>query len=167
MREFADRLDFASFGTVGAAVVFGTAIFALRHLETTLNEIWGVAKARSWARRFSDYLAVLVVAPVSTGVAVSLATTLQSEILVGWLLGDPTFAWLYGIGLQQVPVFVLFLGFTFLYWFFPNTHVRIRAAALGGLVAAILFSAARTLYVEFQVGAATYETVFGALSAFR
>ena len=35
----------------------------------------------------------------------------------------------------------------------------------GGAVAAILFSAARTLYVEFQVGAATYQAVFGALSA--
>ncbi len=165
VREFVGRLDFASFGTVGGAVVFGTAIFALRHLEATLNEIWGVASARSWARRFSDYLAVLIVAPVSTGVAVSLATTLQSARVVEWLLEDPTFAWLYGIGLQQVPVFVLFLGFTFLYWFFPNTQVRIRAAALGGLVAAILFSAARTIYVDFQVGAATYETVFGALSA--
>ncbi|MCR9093641.1 MAG: YihY family inner membrane protein [bacterium] len=165
VREFAGKLDFASFGTVGGAVVFGTAIFALRHLEATLNDIWGVASARSWARRFSDYLAVLVVAPVSTGVAVSLATTLQSNRLVGRFLEDPTFAWLYGLGLAQVPVFVLFLGFTFLYWFFPNTQVRIRAAALGGLVAAILFSAARTIYVDFQVGAATYETVFGALSA--
>lgn len=165
VREFAGKLDFASFGTVGGAVVFGTAIFALRHLEATLNDIWGVAASRSWARRFSDYLAVLVVAPVSTGVAVSLATTLQSGRLVGRLLEDPTFARLYGIGLQQVPVLVLFLGFTFLYWFFPNTQVRIRAAALGGLVAAVLFAAARTIYVDFQVGAATYETVFGALSA--
>lgn len=165
VREFAGRLNFASFGTVGGAVVFGTAIFALRHLEATLNDIWGVVSARSWARRFSDYLAVLVVAPLSTGVAVSLATTLQSGQIVGRLLDDPTFARLYGLGLQQVPVFVLFLGFTFLYWFFPNTEVRIRAAALGGAVAAILFSAARTLYVQFQIGAATYETVFGALSA--
>ncbi|MGB0619883.1 MAG: YhjD/YihY/BrkB family envelope integrity protein [Myxococcota bacterium] len=165
VREFAGRLDFARFGTVGGAVVFGTTIFALRHLEATLNHIWGVPSARSWARRFADYLAVMVVAPVSTGVAVSLATTLQSGRVVGWLLQDPTFAWLYGLGLAQLPVIVLFLGFTFLFWFFPNTKVRIRAAALGGLVSAILFSAAQTLYVDFQVGAATYETVFGALSA--
>ncbi len=165
VREFAGQLDFASFGTVGGAIVFGTAIFALRHLEGTLNDIWGVASARSWARRFSDYLAVLVVAPVSTGVAVSLATTLQSGRAIGWLLEYPTFAKIYGLGLAQVPVLVLFVGFTFLYWFFPNTEVRIRAAALGGAVAAILFSVARTVYVDFQVGAATYETVFGALSA--
>ena len=162
---FAQELDFSSFGTVGGAILFGTAIFALRHLEMTLNDIWGVASARSWARRFSDYLAVMVVAPVSTGVAVSLATTLQSGEVVAWLLQDETFALLYGAGLTLVPVFVLFVGFTFLYWFFPNTKVRLGAAALGGAVAAVLFSAARTIYVDFQIGAATYQAVFGALSA--
>lgn len=165
VRDYATNLDFKSFGAVGGTVLFATSIFALRHLETTLNDIWGVASARSWARRFSDYLAVLIVAPVSTGVAVSLATTLQSGQIVGRLLDDPFFARLYGLGLSQVPVVVLFLGFTFLYWFFPNTSVRLRAAALGGLVAAVLFSAARTAYVGFQVGAATYQGVFGALSA--
>ena len=163
--SFATKLDFRSFGTVGGAVLFGTAIFALRHLETTLNDIWGVAAARSWARRFSDYLAVLVVAPMSTGVAVSLATTLESARVVSWLREDETFAQIYGLGLAQVPLLFLFIGFTFLYWFFPNTKVRMSAAALGGAVAAVLFSAARAIYVDFQVGAATYQAVFGALSA--
>lgn len=165
VREFATKLDFASFGTIGGAVLFGTTIFALRHLEMTLNDIWGVTSSRSWARRFSDYLAVMVVAPVSTGVAVSLATTLQSGRLVGGLLENPAFAELYGEGLALVPVLVLFVGFTFLFWFFPNTEVRIRAAALGGAVAAILFASARTIYVDFQIGAATYQAVFGALSS--
>ena len=31
VREFATKLDFASFGTVGGAVLFGTTIFALTH----------------------------------------------------------------------------------------------------------------------------------------
>lgn len=165
VRGYAANLDFGRFGTVGGAIVFGTAIFALRHLESTLNDIWGVARSRSWARRFSDYLAVLIVAPISIGVAISLATTLQSEPMVARLLENPFFAKVYGLGLSQVPLFVLFLGFTFLYWFFPNTTVRVRSAALGGAVAAILFSAARAIYVDFQIGAATYQTVFGALSA--
>jgi membrane protein len=165
VRGYAAGLDLSSFGAVGGTIVFGTAILALRHLETTLNEIWGVKKNRGFARRFSDYLAVMVVGPISVGVAVSLATALQSESAVSRLLSDPAFARIYGLGLSQVPVFVLFLGFTFLYWFFPNTTVRLRAAALGGLVAAILFSAARAIYVDFQVGAATYRAVFGALSA--
>jgi membrane protein len=81
------------------------------------------------------------------------------------LLTDPFFARVYGLGLSQVPLFVLFLGFTFLYWFFPNTNVQLRAAALGAVVAAVLFSVARAIYVDFQIGAATYQAVFGALAA--
>ena len=124
VRGYVGNLNFASFGTIGGALVFGTAIFALRHLEQTLNDIWGVSSNRSWARRCSDYLAVLVVAPISTGVAVSLATTLQSGSIVAQLLEDPFFARVYGLGLAQVPLLFLFFGFTFLYWFFPNTTVR-------------------------------------------
>lgn len=165
VRGYVGNLNFASFGGIGGALVFGTAIFALRHLEQTLNDIWGVKSSRNWARRFADYLAVLVVAPISTGVAVSLATTLQSEPIVAQLLGDPSFARLYGLGLSHLPLAFLFFGFTFLYWFFPDTHVRFSAAALGGAVAAVLFSVARAIYVDFQVGAAAYQAVFGALSA--
>lgn len=165
VRGYVGNLDFASFGTIGGAIVFGMAILALRHLEMTLNDIWGVTNSRSWARRFADYLAVLVVAPISTGVAVSVATTLQSQEIFGHLLEDSTVEEIYGLGLAQVPFVFLFVAFTFLYWFFPNTRVRLWAAALGGVLAAILFQAARTIYVEFQVGAATYQAVFGALSA--
>lgn len=165
VRGYVDNLNLASFGGIGGALVFGTAIFALRHLERTLNDIWGVHSSRNWARRFSDYLAVLVIAPISTGAAVSLGTTLQSEPLVSSLLSDPSFAQLYGWGLSYLPLCFLFFGFTFLYWFFPDTHVRFRAAALGGAVAAVLFSAARSIYVDFQIGAANYEAVYGALSA--
>jgi membrane protein len=165
VRGYVENLNLSGFGTIGGAIVFGTAIFALRHLEQTLNDIWGVESSRSWARRFSDYLAVMVVAPITTGLAVSVATTLQNETMVGRLLEIPGFERIYGLGLSQTPLIMLFLGFTFLYWFFPNTTVRLRAAALGGLVAAVLFLVARTVYVKFQVGAATYEAVFGALSA--
>lgn len=165
VRGYAAGLNLSSFGAIGGAVVFGTTILALRHLEQTLNDIWGVARSRSWPRRFSDYLAVMVVAPVSAGVAVSLGTALESEPFVARMLQNPFFAQVYGSGLDQFPVFVLFVGFTFLYWFFPNTRVQFSAAALGGLVAAVLFSAARSIYVDFQIGAATYQAVFGALSA--
>jgi membrane protein len=158
-------LNFASFGTIGGTIVFLTAVLALRHLEMTMNEIWGVSHSRSWARRFTDYLAVMVVAPISTAVAMSLGTAIQDDTVVGQLMATPIFSSLYGIGLSLAPFAILFLGFTFLYWFFPNTKVRIGAAALGGAVAAVLFLVARGIYVYFQVGAATYQAVFGALSA--
>jgi membrane protein len=165
VQGYVASLNFSSFGTIGGAIVFGSSVFALRHLESTMNDIWAVSRSRNWARRFTDYLAVMVVAPITTAVAMSLGTTLQHEAVVGELMATPVFSVLYGLALSLAPFAVLFLGFTFLYWFFPNTKVRLSAAALGGAVAAVLFLVARGVYVYFQVGAATYQTVFGALSA--
>jgi membrane protein len=154
-----------SLGTVGAAMLLFSTVLALRHLETTLNEIWGVRNSRSWMRRFADYLAVMIVAPILTAVALSLATTFQSEPLVRHLLEHPLFSVLYAAGLSHAPQAILLVAFTFLYWFFPNTNVRLLSAALGGAVAAVLFSLARSTYVDFNLGAARYGALFGAFSA--
>lgn len=155
----------ASLGTIGATMLLVTTILALRHLETTLNEIWGIRVNRSWMRRLSDYTTVIVVAPILTAVAISLAATLQSEPLVERLLHFPLFERLYSAGLSQLPSLLLVVAFSFLYWFFPNTHVRPLSALLGGVVAAVLFSLARYFYVDFSIGAARYSVLFGGMVA--
>ncbi len=154
-----------SLGTIGAAILVLTTVLALRHLEETLNEIWGVRHRRSWMRRFSDYLAVLIVAPILTAVALSLATTLQSEPVIHRLLESPLFASLYDAGLTQLPMVFLLAAFTFLYWFFPNTNVRPLSALMGALLATLLFSLARHVYVDFSVGATRYSVLFGSFAA--
>ena len=56
-------------------------------------------------------------------------------------------------------------GLTFLYWFLPNTDVRLGSALLGGVVAGVLFSVAQRLYVGLNVGVAQYSTIFGGFAA--
>lgn len=148
-------------GSLGAVTLIVTTVLTLRHVELTLNDIWGVQRSRSWMRRFTDYLAVMIVAPVSTGFAISMAATLQAEPLVQELLRIPVVAEVESAGMRSAPVFFFFFGVSFVYWFFPNTPVRIGSAALGGAVAAILFSGAQILYVDFSVGAAKYSALFG------
>ncbi|MFP6638807.1 MAG: YhjD/YihY/BrkB family envelope integrity protein, partial [Myxococcota bacterium] len=60
---------------------------------------------------------------------------------------------------------LLWAAFGFLYWFFPNTRVRIGSAALGAFVAVVLFSVTRMVYVDLSVGAARYSVLFGGLVA--
>ena len=40
--------------------------------------------------------------------------------------------------------------------------MQLRSAALGGVVAAVLFLLAQSAYVRFNVGAARYDALFGA-----
>jgi membrane protein len=91
-----------------------------------------------------------------------LGTTLQSPTAVSWLLEYPAFESLYRYGLKQLPLLLFVGGFTFLYWFLPNTQVRFVSAALGGVVGGLLFPLALWGYVNFSVGAARLGAVFGA-----
>jgi len=156
------NVDLSGFGTVGAALLLLTTVLALRHGEHAVNSIWGVVRGRSWTRRFTDYLAVLIVAPLLLAVSLSLGTTLQSEPIVGWLLQFPLFETLYAAGLRYAPFLLLVGAFSFIYWFLPNTDVRLRSAVLGGVVAALLFGLAQSTYVRLGIGAARYDVLFGA-----
>jgi membrane protein len=156
--------DMGGLGTIGAVILVGTSVLSLRSLESTLNDIWGVRQSRGWARRFADYLAVMIVAPLLTAVALSLATSLRSASVMEWLDTVPALTVFYQFGLQRLPALLAAIAFTFLYWFFPNTHVKFGSAALGGVVAAILFFVAQYFYVEFSVSSARYSVLFGTFS---
>jgi membrane protein len=160
-----EQVDFAQMGTIGAAVLFITTLLGLASIERTFNQIWGVAHARSFDQRVTDYLAVLVFGPLLLGVALSLTTTLQSQTLVRQLLDHPWFALMYDTGLYWAPVAFLGIAFAFLYWFLPNTRVNPVGALLGGGVAAVLFTLTQHFYVRFNVGVLRSNALYGGLAA--
>ncbi len=125
------RVNFRSFGAVGGASLFVTTVLGIGNVEKAFNTIWGIERQRSLMRRFADYLAVLVVAPLLFTAAVSLATSLRSETILQQVLAHPALAQAYELGLRQTPTLLLLLGFAFLYWFLPNTNVRALPALLG------------------------------------
>ncbi len=151
-------------GTIGAATLLVTTVLAIGNVEKALNDIWGVREQRDYVRRFTDYLAVLVTAPLMLAVAMSAATAFRSQTLVQQLLTNPMFETLWSIGITWVPTAVFALAFAFLYRFLPNTHVNLTSAALGGIVAAILFTFAQGAYWGFNVGAARYNALVGGMA---
>lgn len=163
--ELIENVNFRGLGPLGAAFLLVTTVLAVRHAETALGQIWGVRHGRNWVRRFTDYLAVIVIAPFLTAVALSTATAFQAQPLVERLIQVPLFAQLYELGVRYAAVLVLWVAFSFLYWFLPNTAVRVRSAVLGGAVAAVLFSLAQALFVSLVVGSGRYSAVFGGFAA--
>jgi membrane protein len=158
-------VKFGALGTLGGALLILTTILAVGNVERALNAIWGVTKQRPWVRRIPDYLAVVLISPLLLGVALSLGASLSSPWVVQKLLESPVFATLYDAGLSQAPTVLVIAGFTFLYWFLPNTDVRFRSALLGGTVAGILFGVAQRLYLGLAVGVAQYDAFFGGFAA--
>ncbi len=163
--ELVNGVHIARLGGAGAAMLLISTILALRHLEATLNSIWGITRDRTIGRRVADYLALIVIAPLFLGVALSMGATLSSDFAVNWLSDLPFFARLYDLGLGQSPKLLLFAGFSFIFWFFPNTSVRIPSAALGGALTAILFSLAQYSYLGLSVGVARSNALYGGFAA--
>ncbi len=159
--ELVERVDFGALGTLGAVVLLATTVLGISSIERSLNTVWGVERSRPWERRIPDYLAVIVVAPLLLGVAVSLGTTLRSDAIVREMLEIPGVRTLFDLGLRQAPLLFLWLGFAFLYWFLPNTWVRASSALLGGAVAAVLFTLTQWGYLRFSVGVARSNALFG------
>jgi membrane protein len=161
IRALIARVDFTGFGTLGGAVLFVTTVLGIGTVEGSLNDIWGVPGGRSFARRFADYLAVLVMAPLLGGLALSLGASLQQHwpaSQLPWMpfMRDPVSAWL--------PVAMLSFAFTFLYWFLPNASVRVASAVIGGVFAGVSVTVAQTVYVNFSVGVARADALFGSFA---
>jgi membrane protein len=109
---------------------------------------------------------LLVVVPLLLGVALSLGATITAGSTMGWLVSTlPYMDVFVETGLKHAPKFLLLIGFTFTYWFFPNTKVNITSALIGGALAAVTFSIAQEAYVGLNIGVAKYSALFGGFAA--
>jgi membrane protein len=99
-------------------------------------------------RKFTDYASVIFTIPLLLVAAVTLTASLYGR-LINLLLSSA----------------ILWVGFFFLFVFFPYTRVRWTAAALGSLFSAALFQLAQWAYIHFWIGLSNYTAVYGALAA--
>lgn len=148
---------------IGIIALVWIIIKLLGNIESSLNDIWGVPHPRSFGRKLSDYLSVLFIAPiliiVSGGVTVFI-TTQGAYIAQRLELLGPV-STLISICLKALPYCVIWLLFTFLYIFMPNTKVNLKSGILGGIVAGTIYEIVQWFYITFQVGVSKYGAVYG------
>ena len=119
-------------GLAGGVLLVFIAISLLSRIEGTFNDIWGVARGRSFLDRIVKYSAVIFLGALLLGVGVGVASAprLQSA---KHLIESLPFVF------KVLPVVLLCLGFAVFYMLMPNTRVRWQAALIGGLIAGILW----------------------------
>lgn len=126
------------FGALGSLILIGIVIQLMTSVETTLNHIWGVRHGRPWSQRIVFYWTFL-----SLGVLLGLgATALFSAGNIASMFDWMPFAGRITELLLTATPLVSFAMLTMLlalfYRFFPNTAVNLRAALVGGAIAAFL-----------------------------
>ncbi len=170
--QFVDTtLERARGGVVAGAGVIAliwTVMWLATNIEKAFHQIWDLPTRRNFFRRFSDYLAIILLTPIilvvlsSAGVLVS---TMFNHIL-------EAFPWLGGLGMvvfflgmKLFPLMLVCLIFSAIYFMVPNIRVRISAAIFGGLIAGILYQLLQDGFVFLQGTIYRYNTIYGSFAA--
>jgi membrane protein len=169
--EFAESLLEATKGGViagiGMVILFWSVINVLSHIEAALNDIWEIKESRTWGRKFSDYLAIMLLSPLfillSSSATVYVTTQITALANQIKLLGF--FSPLIFFSFKLIPYVLIWILFTIIYVLMPNTRVKIKTGFFAGMVAGTIFQIVQLGYISFQIGVARYGAIYGSFAA--
>jgi len=157
---FADRVSSGIVGSLGFAILLWTLLGTIKKVEDSFNFVWRVQHPRSFARRATEYLSLLIVGPILVvGFLLLSHAALDSEA-VKRIVELPFLQKIYAAGLVVAPYAMVTAFFTALYMFIPNTRVSITAALIGGLAAGLLWAAVGNMFTALVVGSARLTIVY-------
>jgi len=159
-----EEINVTALGTIGFVILILIVMKMVGTVERSFNVIWGVRKGRSFVRKITDYVSMVVLGPIFLITIVGLTSMLTSNVIVERVLQMPVVGELRVLR-TLTPYVIVWIGFSFLYLFLPNTRVRILAAILAGITAGTMWEAGLKLYIWSQVGVAKYTALYGAFAA--
>jgi len=151
-------------GGLSLAFFLWTAISMVQKIEESLNYVWYVSESRSFARRFTEYMFVLMVGPLAIVIALGMITALQNQEIVQYLLDNRVFGPLFVATSKLTPYFLVSAVFAFLYWFMPNTRVRAIPAILGGLAGGFIWASMVVIFTTFVATASARQAVYASFA---
>ena len=160
IHEFIQNTRSGALGVTGSILLIFAAISMLSRIEDTFNDIWGVARGRSWFMRIVLYWGVISLAPLLLIVALGLATGPHLE---GTRKLLTTMPFASALVFQFLPVVVLCLAFALFYVLIPNTKVHWGAALAGGLAGGILFHLNNVVSVLYVSRVVSNSKIYGSL----
>ena len=162
--EFVNNLRVGVLGAVGVAMLFYTVISLISKIEDSLNHVWQVRRSRTWGKKFSDYLSVVLVGPVLIFTSLTVIASAQSNTVVQYMVANELLGPLVVLATRLMPFAFLCIAFTFLYKFVPNTTIRFGSALMGGALAAILWQLAGIGFATFVASSARYAAIYSSFA---
>ena len=143
---------------VGLVMLFWAVIRVFGSIESAFNNIWEVKVARSIARQWTDYIAVVMIVPVLWILANAAGDYVEQ--LLG--LYDK---WYFNTLSHLASMVVIWAMFTLLYLIIPNARVRFQSALMAGIVAGTIFLLFQWGYVYVQRWMTSYNAIYGSFAA--
>jgi membrane protein len=158
LSEFAANA--AQVSAIGLVVLVVTALVLVLTIESAFDDIWRTGNLGRRAPRLAVYSMLVTVGPLLIGAGLWL-----TSLLVSWSMG--WFAYLDEVvltALRLVPFVLTILAFGLLYHSLPNQRVRAGDAAIGGLVAGVLFELTKRAFGLYVTHIGGYHAIYGAFA---
>src|SRR5450759_3431724 len=148
---------------VGMIILFWSVISLLEHIESSFNHIWQIRSSRPWHRKFTDYLTIMLIAPVfiilSSSITIFVSTELADYMSKAPILDffKPVISFL----VKFIPYFLSWIALTILFIIMPNAKVKFVPALISGIIAGTFLQVLQWLYIDLQFGISNLSAIYG------
>ena len=162
MVSFANNTLARTNGGLMATISLLTLLWAVVNLfessEANFNKIWEVKSTRNLVRKYSDYITVVIIAPLFWIIATSAGTYARE------MLGIEANIWLQ-IASKFFSLVMVWAMFVIVYLVLPNTKVKFRSALMAGVFAGTAFYIFQTLFLFLMKWMTSYSAIYGSFAA--
>jgi membrane protein len=144
---------------IGGIILFWSVIQVLNNIEASFNDIWQIRKPRSPMRKFSDYLAIMILSPFAIALSGSFMVKIRSAADQIELIKPLVVSLIKG-----VPFVSMWILFTLVYIVMPNTKVKFKYALIAGIFAGTFAVFFQMLYQNLQLGVWRMNTLYGGIA---
>lgn len=155
-----DNVKGGVLGGISLAFFIYTAVSMVQKVEESFNYVWYVAKRRSFARRFTEYMVVMLIGPVVIVVALGLIASLRSNTIIQFFVTSEFFGPVFLATSKLTPYLLVTGVFTFVYMYMPNTRVRFRSALVGGVAGGSFWATISVIFAAFVVAATRTQLIY-------
>ncbi len=152
---------------VGMIILFWSVISLLGQIESSFNHIWQIASSRAWYRKFTDYLTIMLFAPVLLILSSSITFFITIE-LTEFMSKAPILAFfkpVISFLIKFAPYLLTWTILTLLFIVMPNAKVKFMPAMISGIIAGTLLKILQWLYLDLQFGITKLSAIYGGLAA--
>jgi len=152
---------------VGMIILFWSVMSLLNHIESSFNHIWQIRSSRPWFRKFTDYLTIMLIAPIllvlSGGITGFIIKDLPEYMNNAPILDF--FKPVISLLVKLIPYLLTWLTLTILFIIMPNAKVKLVPALISGIIAGTILQVLQWLYIDLQFGITKLSAIYGSFAA--
>lgn len=162
--SFVNNIKVGVLGAAGLLLLFITVISLIQKIERSFNYIWRIKRSRQLARRFSDYLSVILVGPVLVFSSIGIMASVKNAAVVQYLSNFILFDGAIHLVGALLPYLLIISAFCFIYIFMPNTKVNLKSALIGAIIAGFLWETTSWLFASFVASSGNYSAIYSSFA---